>query len=255
MTDTSLLNFRDFGGYPAQDGRLVKRGLLYRSGSLAHASPADLEQLAALGLRLVCDLRTPGERRRNPDRLPGPAVEYVHFPIQIKRYSRGILPPLLAALFTRRARRFDYVQISCEAYQEYVTGMSAQFSALLKRLAQPGNLPLLIHCVAGKDRTGFACALVQGLLGVPQERIMQEYLLSNHYLHDFQADMLRRFAFLARLGISPQQFMPLFEVRPAYLQSALDAIRRDYGTLDEYARRGLDFSDEERRRLGELLLE
>ncbi len=251
----AIYNFRDFGGCPAQDGRRVKQGVLFRSGSLAQATPADLEALAALGIRTVCDLRTPGERRRGADRLPGGAVQYVHLPVVIRRYSQGVVGNLLHALASGQGRRLDYTRTAVEAYREYATAKRQQLAALLRLAIQPGSLPLLIHCMAGKDRTGFACALIQGLLGVPQEQVMAEYLLSNRHLQDFTAGMLARFAFLRRVGIAPEQFLPLFEVRPAYLLAALEAIRQEYGTLDDYARDGLHFSDGERERLQALLLE
>ena len=117
------------------------------------------------------------------------------------------------------------------------------------------NLPILVHCTAGKDRTGFMISLIQQYLGVPEEWIFQDYLLSNTMLSGFQRDMARRYRNLSLVGLSPDRFLPLLEVRREYLQTALEQIRQDYGGIDGYYRDGLGISSEEGMRLRELFLE
>ena len=247
-------NFRDLGGYRTADGRRVRRGLLYRSASLADASAVDLQQLAALGIRTVCDLRTMQERADDPDRLPA-SVRSLHLPIKVKNHHEsGLLLGLLGWLFGG-ARRFKADEGLNGFYREYVTDFGGVFAQVVRLAAERDNLPLLIHCTAGKDRTGFACALLQLLLGVPQEAVMREYLLSNEHLGEFRAEQLRRFRFLRLLGLSQERIMPFLEVRQEYLETALAQVARDWGDVENYAHDGLGLSAEERLRLSKLLLE
>ncbi len=250
-----LHNFRDFGGYATHDGSRIKSGLLYRCGSLAQATPADLTALAALGIRTVCDLRTIKERSRRPDpsfgRLP---LRLVHLPIKVKSHNdAGFLGQLFSLRFGA-GRKLDFDRFSLDSYREYATDFRAEFVQVMRLAAESENLPILIHCSAGKDRTGFAVSLIQSALGVPFEQVMQDYLLTNSLLADFKAEMLRQLKPFEMLGVPSARFLPLLEVRQEYLLAAYEQIREDYATVEHYIRHGLGFSDAERGRLRELLL-
>ncbi len=252
----SIYNFRDFGGYATQQGSRIKTGLLYRSGDLAKASAHDIERLAALGIRTVCDLRTHGERRKHPDRLPEHhAIRTVHIPIKGKHHNDAPYIVQFASLVFGKGRRTEYAEALKAFYQEYVADFRAELSTILRLASDEENLPLLIHCTAGKDRTGMACGLLHLLLGTTPEIALHDYLLSNQYLREFQEDMLKRFATLRLFGVPMQRFMPIFEARQAYWEAAFAQIRNDYGSADAYLRDGLSISEEERRRFTALLLE
>lgn len=252
----SIHNFRDFGGYPTQNGLAIKKGLLYRSGNLARASAEELQILISLGIKTICDLRTQREHSREPDRLPPHCgIRSVHIPIKARQHNEsGYVSQLLSLLFGR-ARGLDYDEVLQEIYREYVINFRREFSEMLRLLTDSNNLPILIHCTAGKDRTGFACSLIQRILGMPTEAVMQDYLLSNSHLDRFIREMQRRLSILFIFGISRQKMLPLFEARRAYLTAALDQIKSDYRSLDVYLRKGLNFSDADRRELTETLLE
>ena len=161
----SINNFRDFGGYTTQNGTRLKDGLLYRSGDLSKATDADLERIASLGIKTVCDLRSEGERRKEPDRIPA-AKPFTFFNIPmhpIVDYHGRSLGRLLSLMFGSE-RRADYVAASYQAYREYATSYLPQLKALFERISNPENLPLLIHCSAGKDRTGVVASLIQLVL-------------------------------------------------------------------------------------------
>ncbi len=252
----SIYNFRDFGGYATQHGGHIKKGLLYRSGNLARVSARDSETFAALGIRTVCDLRTHGERRKYPDRLPADAeIRTVHLPVQGKNHNDSAYIIRLFSMIFGQARRTQYAEELKDFYQEYVSDFRAELSTVLKLAAERENLPLLIHCTAGKDRTGVACGLLQLLLGMSSELALRDYLLSNERLQGFQEMMIRRFRILKLFGVSIQRFSPLFEARQEYWEAAFAQIRRDYGSVDAYIRDGLGVSDDERRQLAALLLE
>jgi protein-tyrosine phosphatase len=252
----AIHNFRDFGGYLTGDGRRIKRGLLYRSGSLAAASDADLRRLSALGIRTVCDLRTQREKAREPDRLPeDAAIKCVHLPIKVRNHDESGFLLQLLSLLLGGARRFDNDQGLIGFYREYVTDFSGVFSQVIRLAAERDNLPLLIHCTAGKDRTGFACALLQLLLGVSYKSVMEEYLLSNTHLHGFREEQMRRLRAFTLIGVRRERFLPFFEARREFLEAAHEQISHDYGTVRDYARDGLRLSEENSLRLKNLLIE
>lgn len=249
-------NFRDFGGYQAQNGLHVKRGMLYRSGSLAGATESDIVRLEELGIRTVCDLRTPREQARHPDpMLPGGRVAYHHVPMKARQHDEsGRLEQLLSLLFGR-ARTLRYEHVLNGIYQEYVKEFKAELGTVVDLTAQDGSLPILIHCTAGKDRTGLACGIILCALSVPYEAIVGDYLLSNELLHDFRDEMLNRLKWAWLLGVSPERFRPLFGVRREYMDTAFAAMRHTHRTVESYVRHGLGLSDEDRSRLCQRLLE
>jgi len=251
-----IYNFRDLGGYHTQNGSFVRKGLIYRSGSLDRASDSDLQVLSDLGIRTICDLRTHQEKERWPDRFPRNShVKALHFPIKVSKHNEsGFISQLFSLLFGE-ARKLNYAQATEDAYREYVTDFRSEFSQIIKLAAEPSNLPMLIHCAAGKDRTGFACSLLQLLLGLPQETILADYLLTNRYLEQFKVEMLDKLKVFFILGVSKQKFMPLLDARSEYLLAAFDQIHREHGTIEAYFRDALGIRAEERTQLQETLLE
>ncbi len=275
----SIPNFRDFGGYPAGDGRYVRRGLLYRSGGLAQASQNDLRALQALGIRLVCDLRMTSERRANPDRtqqdqriqgeLPAAqAIANIHIPIHaMQRSIWGFLGQVALMWLGQRAAQGkslglvkDYDEFARRAYRQYVRNDRLEFARVIRLLLDERNLPVVIHCSAGKDRTGLASGLILLSLGVSPEQVIQDYLLSNEGLQSYRQAVLnhRRLQKIGRfipLEVLAQKLQPLFDARRGYIEGAFEQMRADFGSIENYLSRGLEITPEERQRLGDLLLE
>ena len=241
----AIYNFRDWGGIRTLKGSLVRTGLLYRSGSLDRASPADLSRIAGLGIRTIVDLRTRRERSSGPDRLPdGQAIRYIHIPLKTSMVNEDGPLTLLYSLLSGKISRLDFAALSAASYHELVTCFQPEFSQIIRLLAEKENLPLLIHCTAGKDRTGYACALIQALLGLPEEIIFWDYLRSNDLLVDYRETMLRRLRIFALFGARRAKFMPVFEVRRTYLETAFGQIEQDYGDVRRYVCQGLGVSQE-----------
>lgn len=239
-------NFRDFGGYKTQNRTCLKKGLLYRSGDLSRATDADLEHLAALGIQTVCDLRSEHERQTAPDRAPE-AKPFTFFNIPMRPivdYHARSLHRLFSLMFGQE-RRTDYIAESYKAYREYATHYLPQLKALFQRISDPENLPVLIHCSAGKDRTGVVSSLIQLVLGVPVESVMDDYLKTNGLLDVYTDEIYRRLSKLAYFGVPWKMYTPLFDARAEYLHAALTQIKDEFGAIDEWFRRGLGFSQEE----------
>ncbi|MEV4166546.1 tyrosine-protein phosphatase [Nonomuraea dietziae] len=236
----SAPNLRDIGGHVTADGRKVRTGLAFRSGALDRLTPADHEALLAGGVRLVCDLRTAGERAAQPDHLPD-GVDYLVLDVQ----RQGGHGADIAALFDDPTliESLTSPEISegflVEVYRGMVTTPDAHeaYGDLLRALARPGTL---MHCTAGKDRTGWGAALLLTLLGVDGRTVMDDYLASNEHLAESAAKI---YALLDGTGVRQEIVRPLLEVRESYLNAAFDTVTATYGDLDTYVRQALGLTE------------
>ncbi len=243
----AIYNFRDFGGYKTQNGKKIKKGLLYRSGDLSRATDTDLARLAALGIKTIYDLRSEGEIQREPDRIPESVpYKWFHIPMRpIVEYHGRSLGRLLSLMFGRE-RRTDYVAVSYQAYREYATNYLPQLRALFQRISNPMNLPALIHCSAGKDRTGVVIGLIQLALGITHKQVVDDYLKSNGNLDTYTEDIFRRLSKLAYFGIPWKKlYTPLFAARADFINAALEQVKVEFGAVDEWLQRGLGFSEKD----------
>jgi len=220
------VNFRDIGGYPVAGGRHIRWGRIYRSGSLADLTDDDVDALARLGLRLSCDLRTDEEVAGHPDRLPDSATPF-HRPIvaQVSRLRRVV------ALYRKRRR---LQELLAEAYTVMLDQNGAVFADLFRVAADPANLPLVIHCTAGKDRTGLAVALLLHALGASDEVILADYTLSNTAFDILAGRMRPEMERLYALGFGETQVRPFLLAEARTLESALAYVRKRYGSVESY---------------------
>jgi len=243
----SIINFRDFGSYSTSNGTHIKKGLLYRSGDLSKATDTDLEYLSSLDIKTICDLRSESERKNEPDRVPT-ARPFTFFNIPMRPiidYHARSLRRLVSLMFGEE-RHLDYIAESRQAYREYAINYLPQLKALFQRISEPENLPLLIHCSAGKDRTGVVSSLIQLVLGVPLETVMEDYLKTNEYMNVYKKDVYRRLSRLGIFGIPwKKMYGPLFAARSDFLNAAIAQVKEEFGAVDEWFRRGLGLSERE----------
>jgi len=238
-------NFRDIGGYRTADGHVVRRGLAYRSDQLDRLSDADLAAIGQLGPSAIVDLRTVTERAREPDRVPAGVRHEV---LDVAADSKGSLGGDMRLAMAQIARG-EGGALLVAANREFVTLPSARrsYAALIRLMLAPGG-PVVFHCTAGKDRTGWGTAVVLSLLGVPRETVMADYMLSNTMLAEKNNAML---AGLERSGmrLNPAFLKAALTVDPSYIGAAFDEVERTYGSMDMYARKGLGLSAGELRQL------
>jgi protein-tyrosine phosphatase len=230
-------NVRDLGGYETKDGRSVRWNRIYRANDLSKLTREDFEYLSQFDIRLVCDFRSEREsdaspsrviERNSPVRLSLPVDQTGLDPNDVRRRIR-----------TGGMVAFGAEQRMKDAYRAFVTDYSEEWMAMFERLARPENLPTVIHCTAGKDRTGFASALVLLALGVPKETIFEDYLLTNYYQQNFFRFVLRWVPLYSFFRTDPKDLLPLLEARRAYLQTALDEMVERYGSIDGYLEQAL----------------
>jgi protein-tyrosine phosphatase len=246
------LNFRDLGGYSAAEGRRTRWGCVFRSDGLDQLTDGDLDRLARLGIRLVCDLRNDREVLDAPSRLPPhPELRHLRHPIGEHRDDD---PPLLERILAGHVREFSTEQMA-DQYVAMLEFAGPVFAEVVQLAADAANHPMVFHCTAGKDRTGFAAAVVLRTLGVPEETVYEDFLLTNHYTADEIERTLWIIRFASLFRTDPEQVRPVLGVERAYLEAAFAAIRQSHGSFDAYRRDALGLDDAETAAFRELALE
>jgi protein-tyrosine phosphatase len=246
-------NFRDLGGYRTSDGHYVRWGLVYRSNHLVNLTAKDSRYLNSLNIRLVCDVRSDGERTRAPDRWVENPPEFFDVPIG----SNLITSPTAQDLKHRVAAINSQTKESVRAY-DYATDYAGQYGKILQRLAA-GDLPTVEHCTAGKDRSGVFSAILLTALGVPREVVIQDYLLSNQYLlapdaiENTAADLQRAFGLPELPDIATVR--TIMTSKPETMEATLDQISKKYGSFENYLHDALHLSDSELTALRHRLVE
>lgn len=243
----TLTNFRDLGGQPTRSGGRVRSGLVYRSTELSRIDEPDRARLAGLDIRTVVDLRTDAERAHWPEeaKLPEGATYIVADVLADAPHGTPAqFMPLMndPEALRRLLGGGRGITLFERHYRDFVRLPSAQaaYRRLFETLLDPARRPLVFHCTTGKDRTGWAAAALQLLLGVPEEAVVADYLRSNGELGPLIEPLLAEFR--ARGG-DPELLAPMAGVRRSYLEAALDEVGRRYGSIENYARAGLGLDD------------
>jgi protein-tyrosine phosphatase len=237
-------NFRDYGGYAARGG-MLKRGMLFRSGQHIDATPEDLASVAALDLQTVVDLRGNSERVSHPCARPEGFGAVVLF-ADGETSGRGGAPHVQAA---RRevvtAEDAHAAMVDLYAFMPHRPNLNAVFRMYFDALATRDGASLL-HCFAGKDRTGFAAGLLHRLVGVHQDDVMADFLLTNT-AGDSEARIAAGAAMIRKsrgAEISDSAVRVLMEVHPAYLDAAFTAAEKEHGSVEKFAENMLGVTPE-----------
>lgn len=237
-------NFRDLGGLPAAGGRRIKPGVLYRSCALDALTDDDVAALGAAGVALVCDLRTAKERDAKPNRLPSPAPEEMVAHPDAEKAD----PNMDASFEAINGNPSEVVERHVHAiYSSLPAATATTVRELVDRMLS-GQLPVVVHCTGGKDRTAWVIAVLQLALGVPQPVIDEDYMLTDRF---YGAPELRALLF-EWFGREPDPVLvDLFRVRVARLHLAIETA----GPFDRYLEREIGLDPQRRARLVELLTE
>jgi protein-tyrosine phosphatase len=237
-----LPNLRDIGGWPTRDGGRVRRGMVYRSVELGRLDQHGVRSLAALGIRTVYDFRTAAERIAEPDRTPDGVTD-----VALDVLADMADASAAASLFTLLTDPAQAPKVLgggraealfVESYRDIVSLPSAlsAYRQFFLGLVDPAARPALFHCTTGKDRTGWGAAALLMLLGVSDEDVLRDYLLTNDELLPALQPVFDRFA---AAGGDPDLLRPVLGVREAYLATALHEMRSRWGDVDRYFGDGL----------------
>lgn len=239
-------NVRDIGGYATKDARFIKWKKLYRAGKLSGIPTENLDQLKTLNIKSICDFRTNSEQQKSPDKW-----------YQLETLNRYSLPIGEGRInqpewIVKAKRGDDMNNYLYQANKSYVSKNAHQFKAFFDILLDESNYPLIYHCTAGKDRTGFATVLLLSVLEVDHSIILRDYLLTNEYLTEHSQIDLDKAA--SYFGISKAQLQPVFMAKKAFLQGAFDAIKDDFGTMEQFLQEAIGIGPEEKKHLQSLLV-
>ncbi len=224
----TIHNFRDCGGYATVDGRRLRTGRLYRSGTLDSARDADLRALQTIGLRTIVDLRAPREKKKELPHIDG--TRRIDVPIELETRTREKIQPLM----TKRGAAGEVIDILKQMYRDLADETWPQASQLFKVLLNADAYPVLIHCRAGKDRTGFMCALVEQAVGVERAAIFQDYCETNNHFGLVTPRMERLMKILSFGRLQLENVRASLSARTEYLQAAFDQIDQRHGGSAAY---------------------
>ena len=242
------VNFRDLGGHETSDKRRVKPRKLFRCGHLANLSVRDQAILEGLDLGLICDFRSDREAEKLVSQLPA-SLQAQGLRLNIWPKSALSVGGLMRDLADGKLSDSDICRGQNVIYEEFITDHTLEYATLFRRLLQTEGRGVLIHCTAGKDRTGIGATLILSALGVPEDAIMADYLISNSCprLRAELLEIVRRHHTIDEKD--EPRFMNMLGVREDSLRAAIDAMIRVAGSVDGYIRDALNVSIADRERL------
>ena len=246
---TGAHNFRDLGGYKTSDGKTVKWGKVYRSDNLHSLTDEDLKYMERLNIKSVVDFRSDEERNEEPDRLT-PDMTPILLPIKFE--PEGVTENLTRDLTfgnldsSNLLRDFNIILVKefTEEYREF-----------FRHIVDNGGEPFVLHCTAGKDRAGFGSAMILTVLGVPREKIIEDYLLTNTYVSDHVDRKLLETELKTFFRADSDNLRKINFVEERYIQAAFDTIDSHWGGMDQYISEGLNLTEEDINKIKDYYLE
>jgi protein-tyrosine phosphatase len=240
-------NFRDLGGYETADGRHVKWGMIFRSGELSHLTAADYREISTLGIHTVYDLRDQSERASQPTDWGADPVRALASG-KTGTISAAMAPLTDPTIDAKRARA-----ALADFYAQMPNRYAPEYRVIVHELLD-GRAPLLLHCTAGKDRTGVGSALILTALGVPRATIVKDYELTDQLLKPSseppKTEFMRRFR-----GLPADVQRAMMSADPGYIAAAFRSMESQYGSVEKYLAAELGVGPNQIRRLRSLYLE
>lgn len=222
-------NFRDIGGYSAGESNQLKHGKIFRSDNLASLTPSDWSTLETLGIGTIIDLRRMDEKQRSRTQLPrGSSIEVIEIPIDVEILGKN---ELLEHILTGKIKRVTDDDMTA-MYQDMIAKSRTELSEAVSLLLDPNNGNKVVHCTAGKDRTGLSVALVQSLCNVPRQEIISDFLLSNSFRTPARIAALSER--LESHQIDIDDIVPYLSASRPALIAALEILDREYDGAKNY---------------------
>lgn len=227
-------NFRQVSG--------IKEGLLFRSGELSRLTSLDIELIEKLNIKTIIDFRTPNERKNRLDNIPfETGIRIINIPIF--QLSQDITHLQLLWYLLKNASSLDLERYIHDYYKVMAYERCGQIAEAFNLLSNPNNLPAIIHCTVGKDRTGFSTALIQSVVGISQEEILKDYLLTNQLVDKKLQSLKRYLRWISLFRISYEEMEPLFRVKREYLEEVFVELESEYGSIEAYLKKVCHISE------------
>jgi protein-tyrosine phosphatase len=224
----TLKNFRDLGNQPSIDGKILKPGLIYRSGDLDKLDMRDSDYIRSLNIKTIVDLRSLGEQKKYKKTLQ--EIDRINLPLSFDEPTREKLRPFL---FKKNVENI-IMDICNTVYIDMVDAFQPLLPGLFEVLLSENQLPVLIHCRAGKDRTGVTCALIQMALGIKPESIIKDYLKTNDYLLPSIKPALN-FMRIFSLGFFPVKNLEIAATaHERYIRTVFEQINNRHNGIENY---------------------
>lgn len=225
-----MINFRDIGGYKSSDGRVVKKGLFFRSANLVNLSKNDLQMLKDLNIKTIFDFRDESEILSSPSDIVE-NINYIRIPAMPQLKSNiaqlGSIKEMMENMFDKN-NAFELLK---EAYYNLPVNTPA-YKELVKLMQNDSNLPILMHCTAGKDRTGVGSAIILMILGVNRSSIVEDYLKSNQSAKDSINEILSVQPELK--NVPKDKLKYIFGVNETYINEVFKRIDTDFDSTEDY---------------------
>jgi len=224
----SVHNFRDIGGVTTVDGKHIKEKMLFRSASPDNITGRDIRKMHELNIKTIVDLRAPDETGRKNKKFEG--IQTVSLPLDFERTTRERLIPLI-----KQKNAYNLINdLIGSLYLEILDGSVSVFRDIVDLLLEPSRCPMLIHCHAGKDRTGIISALIQMALGADQQSIIEGYMASNEaLLPSYKRRLI--ISKILYLGFLPaNNILYAITVRSNNIESVIERVITFYGGIEGY---------------------
>lgn len=250
-----LVNFRDLGGYETNDGRVVKWGKLYRSDGLHSLTDKDKIDFINLGIKSIFDYRSKGEVDKKPDPV-FEGTEYVN--ISAMTLEDGNEVNLDMEDITKNIEEIRAIKnpldILGKRYVQMAFGNEA-YRKLISYALDEDKYPILQHCAAGKDRTGIGAAILLLAIGVPEDRVIEDYLLSQEYFNEPNEEYKKGIKGIKEFPEAEALLDALMGVRKEYIEGFLSAIKEKYKSMEEYLEYEFGLTKDKKEKLKNILLE
>ncbi|UOQ87490.1 tyrosine-protein phosphatase [Gracilibacillus salinarum] len=249
LTIEGAINFRDMGGYQTEDGRTVVESIFFRSGDLSKLTGAGLQQLKQLNIWKICDFRSNNEISENPDPIIEHA-EHIHMPV-IPENEKILDPKQQMEHYMKLVQQNQGEQMMVDLNRTMVEQKDV-WRDLLHLLLDDNSGPIIIHCTAGKDRTGVGSALILKTLGVSEAVILEDYEKTNEAIEQLKS--ITKGSIPAELEDAMKEKLKetgtaMVAAKRIYIEAYFDEINRLYGSFDQYLEEGLGISKEMRQKL------
>ena len=240
---SGAVNLRDFGGYETTDGAHVKSAVLFRSGMMSNMTSEAQGAFRDLGIAVICDLRRHDERANAPTPFPEHDPKQFHIPID-PGSGVALRERTQSGVFDLQER----IRFMTDINREFACDHVEAYRRVFKTLMHADGNGFLIHCTAGKDRTGFGAAVILLALGVDRDAVMDDYMLTNDAI-DFEGFILPRLRDSYGNHMTLEDARGASGVRADYLHAAFEEVERAFGSFDSYLRHGLGVDENDRERL------